>query len=50
VERKEETNKKGEGNGMGKERSTDVCIAMPAMLTCDMIVCFKVWFIITRVM
>jgi len=50
MERKEETKKKRGKNGMGKDRSTDVYIAIPVVLTCDMIVCFMVWFIITRVM
>lgn len=34
--------KKGEENGIGKERSSDVYIAMPAVPTCDMILWFMV--------
>jgi hypothetical protein len=33
----EETYKKDEVNGMGKERSTDAYIAMTAVLACDVI-------------
>jgi hypothetical protein len=42
--------KKEEENGMGKERSAAVYIAMPVVLTCDKILWFMMWSIITRIM